>query len=171
MRVLPGLKTSVKLANSKGIKLDLPTAHRANRAGLIVAWCGVLCLAVLFMASCSHADMVDMDIISMIESSGCKNLVGDGGKALGCHQLHAGVVTDFNRAHGMNWHHKEMMIESVSNTVSYWYMNKRIPQMLKHYKQPDTLENRLTAYNMGIGNVVKGKRATAYINKYKKLKG
>jgi hypothetical protein len=51
-------------------------------------------------------------------------------------------------------------------------MNTRIPQMLKAYKIPDTIDNRLWAYNAGIGNVKKGrlpKETRNYIRKYHKL--
>jgi hypothetical protein len=56
--------------------------------------------------------------------------------------------------------------------VANWYMNKRIPQMLKHYKRKDTIENRLWCYNAGIGMLLKGikpKETKEYINKYKAL--
>lgn len=111
---------------------------------------------------------VDMRKIAYIESSGCKNLVGDNGKALGCYQLHSGVVAEYNQYRKASLKHSDVMNRETGLIVASWYMNKRIPAMLRHYKQPDTLENRLTAYNMGIGAVIKGKRASKYIDKYNK---
>lgn len=113
---------------------------------------------------------VDMGKIAHIESSGCKNLVGDNGKALGCYQLHKGVVAEYNQYKRALYRHDDAMRPDIGLKIANWYMNTRIPAMLKHYGKPDTLENRLTAYNMGIGAVIKGKRATNYIKKYRGLK-
>lgn len=113
---------------------------------------------------------VDMSKIAYIESSGCKNMVGDGGLALGCYQLHAGVVAEYNQYRKASLKHSDVMNRETGLIVANWYMNKRIPSLLRHYKQPDTTENRLTAYNMGIGAVIKGKRANNYIKKYRGIK-
>lgn len=133
-----------------------------------------LCAVIMFGCNVASAELVvDMNKIAMIESSGCKNLVGDGGLALGCYQIHKSVVDDFNKYNPDNedfYSHNDMLNSLYAYVVADWYMNNRIPQMLRHYKKPDTLENRLTAYNMGIGSVVKGKVATKYINKYKGMK-
>lgn len=132
----------------------------------------VLCfLLVLGCSTKAHAsEDVYLSYIRRIESSDCRNMIGDGGKAIGCYQLHAGVVLDYNKANGTKYTHAQMLDPNISMNVANWYLNKRIPQMLRHYKKPDTLENRLTAYNMGIGSVVKGKVATKYINKYRGMK-
>lgn len=113
---------------------------------------------------------VDMGKIAYIESSGCKNMIGDNGKALGCYQLHKGVVAEYNQYKRALYRHDDVMKPDIGFKIADWYMNTRIPAMLRHYKQPDTLENRLTAYNMGIGAVIKGKRAVKYIEKYNRVK-
>lgn len=114
--------------------------------------------------------VIDMGKIAYIESSGCKNLVGDNGKALGCYQLHSGVVAEYNQYKRASYRHKDVMRKDIGFKIANWYINKRIPAMLRHYGKPDTLENRLTAYNMGIKAVIKGKRASKYIEKYKMIK-
>lgn len=113
---------------------------------------------------------VDMGKIAMIESSGCKNLVGDNGKALGCYQLHAGVIKEYNQFRKASLKHSDVMNRVVGLKVADWYMNKRIPAMLKHFGKADTVENRLTAYNRGIQAVIDGKRAGKYIAKYNRIK-
>lgn len=40
--------------------------------------------------------------------------------------------------------------------IAGWYLGKRIPQMLKHYKQDVSLSNMITAYNAGISRVLSG---------------
>lgn len=139
-------------------------------SALIVIVAIVLC--VFLIAGCTTeavAENVDMSIISMIESSGCKNLVGDNGKALGCHQLHAGVVKDYNKKYGTDFIHWDVMNDDVSYMIANWYMNTEVPRLLKHYGVKDTLEARLSFYNMKHSEVIKGKRATSYIKKYKAI--
>ncbi len=137
------------------------------RTALILALTCVICL----YTGISHAktdNSIDMGKIAFIESSGCKNLIGDNGKALGCYQLHEGVVKEYNQFKKTNYTHKDVMRPDVGLLIANWYINKRIPAMLKHFGKADTVENRITAYNMGINAVIKGKRATNYINKYNK---
>jgi hypothetical protein len=53
--------------------------------------------------------------------------------------------------------------------IGTWYMNERIPKLLKHYHIEDTIENRLRAYNSGIGTLVKGRypqETRDYVKKY-----
>lgn len=112
---------------------------------------------------------IDLSAIAQIESSGNPKAIGDGGKALGKFQLHKAVVDEYNRFHNASYLHKNALDAHISEQIASWYLHKRIPQLLRHFKQPITLENVLTAYNMGIGNVIKGKRATRYINRYRRL--
>ena len=37
--------------------------------------------------------------------------------------------------------------------VGTWYMNQRVPNMLEAFELKDTWQNRLTAYNFGIGSL------------------
>ena len=37
--------------------------------------------------------------------------------------------------------------------VSEWYMNNRIPQLLKAFDLKDTVNNRLISYNAGVGRL------------------
>ena len=61
--------------------------------------------------------------------------------------------------------------------IAHWYMNTRIPQMLRYYGMPDTVDNHLIAYNFGIGNLIRyttkdiklPKETRNYIRKYHKL--
>ena len=60
----------------------------------------------------------------------------------------------------------------VSHTIASWMFSKRIPQLLKHFNEKVNIDNMLTAYNCGIGCVVKGKMPAItrnYIKKYKAL--
>lgn len=113
----------------------------------------------------------NMKIIKIIESSNNDQAIGDKGKALGGYQLHFCVIQDYNKAHGTAYLHTMAFRPQEAGRVASWYINSEIPRLIAHYGLKDTLENRLTAWNMGISNLRKGKIAKSYIVKYKKLRG
>ena len=125
-------------------------------------------IIMVCIAQTAQASMVDLKALAMVESSGNPAAVGDKGRALGLFQAHAGCVSDVNRALGTKYSHRDVLDPEVAVVVASAYLEGVIPGYLKHYGIKDTLENRLTAYNMGIGAVVKGKKATKYISAYRR---
>lgn len=117
---------------------------------------------------------IDISKINQIESSGIGDRIGDNGKAFGINQIHLPVLQEFNQHTGNSFTQDDLMHVGKNNQVADWYYNKRIPQMLKAYKIPDSVENRISAYNYGIGNTVKSfrqklqlpKTTKEYIRKY-----
>lgn len=138
---------------------EIEAAQKRVRIFVTVVFIVSVIMAVLLIASCDKvfADEIDMAKIAQIESSGCKFKVGDGGNSNGCHQVSMGVLKEYNQFNRAKYTKKDLMNDAISLKVASWYMNKRIPQMLKHYGIPDTTKNRLWAYNAGIGNVVNGR--------------
>jgi len=119
------------------------------------------------------ADLVNMDIVSGIESSGDPNAYNEASGATGLNQITPICLKEWNNYHPDKKYKQDHLFNPQINTeVAHWYMNKRIPQMLKYFKHPDTLENRLTAYNAGISRVGRNlpKETVDYINKYKSAK-
>lgn len=55
----------------------------------------------------------------------------------------------------------------VCKEVALWLLTVRIPQLIRHHGKEVTLENVLTAYNMGHVAVKRGVVAERYIAKYK----
>ena len=89
------------------------------------------------------------------ESSGNPLAVSSVG-ARGLMQITKPALTDYNTYHTDKMSMDDMWDEEKNKTVGIWYVNKKIPEYLRHYKIEDTLENRLWSYNAGIGNVRKG---------------
>ena len=89
------------------------------------------------------------------ESSGNPKAKSSKG-AHGLMQITQPALTDYNTLQGANFSLDDMLTPELNQQVGSWYLDSRIPQMLTHYKLPDTIENRLWAYNAGIGNVRKG---------------
>ena len=129
-------------------------------------------VAIVFSAAKNVHAEIDLNVIAQIESSGNAAAVGDGGKALGKFQLHQDVVVEYNRFHNTRYSHRIALDSTISSKIAHWYLHKRIPQMLRHFKKPVTTENVLIAYNAGILNAVRGRIPTTtkkYLTKYHNL--
>ena len=99
---------------------------------------------------------IDMTKISQIESSNNPEAYNAKSQARGKNQITPIVLKEWNNYHKSEQHGvKDLFNEEINDKIANWYMNKRIPQMLKAKKIKDTVENRLIAYNYGIGNIGK----------------
>jgi hypothetical protein len=139
---------------------------------------GILILAIgiiLLLNGCAWAssEEIRMDIISQIESNNNANAFNSGSGAIGLCQITPIVLKEYNQIWGKKFDRQYLFNGQFNLQVADWYMNHRIPYLLKHFHQVDTLENRLLAYNMGIRAVIKHKmckESRNYILKYKQLK-
>lgn len=133
-----------------------------------------ICTLVLVIVMCGvvYGDEISMDRIATIESSNNPNAYNQYSGAKGLYQITDICLQDYNQYHSNGFTTKQLYDVNVNYTIANWYMNKRIPQLLRHYNQADTVENRLIAYNCGIGCVLKGKlpkETRDYIKKYNRL--
>lgn len=118
---------------------------------------------------------IDLDAVAMIESSGCKNKISTrpGDPSYGCHQITPGTLKEYNEMTRHNYSREDLLDDTVSYAVADWYLHKRIPQMIRHFGKPVTVENILISYNAGI-NYVKTSKALPevtkkYLDKYRRL--
>lgn len=126
-------------------------------------WIG---LVMITWGGVAMAQDVDLRVLAQVESSGIVDAVGDGGKALGLYQLHKEAVSDANRLLGTRYRHTEALDSEKASIMAHAYINRVIPHYLRAYGLRDTVENRLTAYNMGIGAVRHHQTAERYIARY-----
>lgn len=131
----------------------------------------IMTLLMVLICSVANAYNMDMNKIAMIESSGNPRAYNpqDGGRGL--YQITAICLKEYNAFHPQaKYFPEDLWNITISNRIANWYINKRIPQMLKHYRIADTPENRIVAWNAGIGTLVKGKQLPRitkdYIKKY-----
>lgn len=61
--------------------------------------------------------------IITIESNGNDFAVGDGGRAIGAFQIHAGVVADVNRVYGTRYTHRGMTNRTDAHVVFQRYLS------------------------------------------------
>ena len=136
-------------------------------------------LIIVFMAlnaltGLAMADVViDRQKIIQIESSGNPKAFNKKSKARGLYQITPIVVKEWNNYKKVKYTNQDMFNPEIAFKVYDWYMNKRIPQMLRHYGLKDTVENRLISYNAGIDHAIKGTipaETKDYIRKYRGVK-
>lgn len=131
---------------------------------------------ILFLIGICRADVIiDMSIIAQIESNRDTLAYNPRTRARGAFQITPICLKDFNHwnAEGLQYTQDDMFNFIKCSVVADWYLNVRIPQLLKHFKLDDTIENRLICYNAGIGYVLSGKlpkETQNYILRYKQLK-
>lgn len=131
-----------------------------------------IALGVLLIGcQAAQAEEIDMDKIMMIESSGNPLAHNKKDNSIGLYQITPICLAEFNMFHKTEQYRESDLWNPVVNfKIADWYINNRIPKMLKYYKVEDTVENRIWAYNAGIGNVVKGRMPEItknYIRKYR----
>ena len=142
---------------------------------IFIAW---MLLTGMAWAQGAPCPAVNLNAIIQIESSGNPFAVSKDG-CIGLMQVSESVRQEYNYGKTLvNFMSKYDLFNPAYNvSIGNWYLNTRIPQYLKAYKIPDTIENRLICYHDGIGNLIKykqGKRSLGpmmlgYLWKYKRL--
>lgn len=116
-----------------------------------------LILTLICAPTVAHALSMDMGIVAFIESTNNPKAFNKAKKAIGLYQITPICLKEWNNYHPRKQYTSEDLWNKEINTeIGTWYMQVRIPQMLKYFKKPDTAENRIISYNAGIEYVVKG---------------
>ena len=115
---------------------------------------------------------IDMRRIYEIESSNNPEAYNETSKAVGLGQITPVTLKEWNQFHKNEQLTEEDLYDPNTNMrVASWYMNVRIPQILKAYDIEDSIENRLISYNAGWTYAKDGKELPKetkdYIKKYK----
>ena len=117
----------------------------------------------IFSTAAGAAELVDLNIIRAIESSGNAKAVSFLGAKYGrgAYQVSEICLQDYNECTNSSVKPDELFDEKICYTISRWYLTERIPKLLRHYKittantSTKELEKLiLLCYNWGIGNVV-----------------
>ena len=119
----------------------------------------LLLLALSYWIEQARADEIDEILPYLIEaeSGGDPHAIGDNGE-VGLCQISPITLIEYNNLHGSATFHYEDLFDEVTNRViATWYLRR----LRDHYKC-EILEQILTAYNWGIGNL---KKANYDINK------
>lgn len=81
-------------------------------------------VSVLLGVHSLYANPSDELITSLVqvESRGNSNAIGDNGKAIGCLQIHKGVVEDVNRIYGTTYVHSDCKNVEISKEICRKYL-------------------------------------------------
>lgn len=96
---------------------------------------------------------IDLKKIAKIESSNNPEAENSRTGARGLHQIMEPTWNEMVLKMGVDWEWDEAFDAEKNTKVAEYYMNTEIPRLLKHFGIEDTVENRLAAYNWGIGNL------------------
>ena len=92
---------------------------------------------------------IDLAKISRIESSNNPKAYNKRSKATGLYQITPICLKEYNNFHKeKQYSMKDLYDKDINEAIAGWYLNVRISQMLRYYDKPDTIENRLIAYNV-----------------------
>ncbi len=131
---------------------------------------GIVAACVLF-SGCASAESINMSVIAQIESGGHPDAFNRHSGAVGMYQITPICLKDYNKYHN-KVEMRDMYKGAVAHIVADWYFNHRIPSLLQSVGIKDTINNRIWAYNAGIGMVKKGIKPLEtrnYIKKYHRL--
>ena len=132
----------------------------------------VIMLCIMLHCSMACADTyIDMHKIRMMESSGDPRAYNKVSHARGLYQITPIVLKEWNNFQPNEQYELEDLFSSkINSMIAHWYMNYRIPQMLRYYKKADSVTNRLISYNAGIDYVVSNlelpEETVEYIRRY-----
>ena len=129
-------------------------------SGLVMGLVALLLAALILFVGCQDQALaadVDMHRIMIIESSGDRLAHNTRDDSRGLYQITPICLQEFNVFHKSHIQASDLWDEEINTRIAQWYMNKRIPQMLKYYRVSDTVENRIVAYNAGISYLINGK--------------
>lgn len=133
----------------------------------------VVLISLAFCGTGFAETLIDLSAIATIESSNNPEAYNKRSEARGLYQITPICLADYNKYHTAKIHLNQLFKAKYNTMVAEWYMNKRIPQLLRHYKIADTVNHRLIAYNAGISYLLKNKtiptETSNYIKKYNRL--
>lgn len=132
-----------------------------------------LIFLLIFNSPASAKELIKMKSISLIESSNNFSAFNSRTSARGLYQITPICLKEYNNFHKVKYSEEDLFNAEINTTIASWYINERIPQMLRHYKKPITTRNILISYNAGISYVAKNKKlpeeTERYIKRYEKI--
>ena len=134
----------------------------------------ILCIILTFL-SYQVKSQIDLEIIKEIESAGDSLAYNktDGGSR-GLYQIAPTCLVTYNKITNHNYSLDDLYISRINKEIAVWMFDIEIPYLLKRCNVPNTLENRIIAYNAGISFLYHKKKipksTIAYIAKYKRLR-
>jgi hypothetical protein len=145
---------------------------------IICFFCTIALVFLILLGFCVavYADpCINMKSIAQIESSNNPLAYNRHSKATGLYQITPIALKDYLQYHkNSDYTLSDMFNPDKAYEVSFWLLNIRIPQLLRHYRQPVTTENILKSYNAGHTYITQNKfykETENYWRAYKLIEG
>ena len=133
----------------------------------------IIILISFFMAEIAYAEVsINLERIAQIESGHNANAYNKSSGAVGMYQITEIALADFDQLNNGRYGMTDMKDPQKAGRVAEWYLNERIPALLRRFGLKDTIDHRLWAYNAGIWALKRNKlplETRLYIKKYHKL--
>lgn len=126
---------------------------------------GLIVFSIVLLLSLSvTAGLIDMQAVKEIESGGVVDAINPSDPAYGLYQITPICLKDYNMYHERGFEVDDLFKPKINRKVAYWYLYKRIPEMLAAYNLHVSERNILWAYNAGISNV--GGEMSRHVQEY-----
>lgn len=107
---------------------------------------------------------INLFAIAMIESGGNPHALNQKSGARGLFQITSICLKEWNNFHPEDKHDSaDLYNPDVNRKIAEWYLDVRIPSMLRAYGMPDTFDMILASYNAGIGVVRKWRKGERHL--------
>lgn len=138
-------------------------------------WLALVFMLIFGCYSSAYAGRIELKKIISIESRGNSRAYNSRSKARGLCQITPICLREYNNFHKSEQYTlNDLWNPEINKKIAIWYLEVRIPQMLKYYGYEISVENIIISYNAGIDYVVSRRELKQetidYINKYRRLK-
>jgi len=103
----------------------------------------IILILSLFIFSYCYAEEINLSKIRQIESKNNFFAYNFKSHAIGLYQITPIVLQEYNKFKSSNIISYQLFYPIINEQVAKWYLNKRIPQMLKHINNQITVRNNL----------------------------
>ena len=129
----------------------------------------LLIFLMIFHCNIYGQNLIDLNKIKQIESSGNRLAYNKHSQARGYFQITNCVLIEYNKFNKNNYTKEDLFNGEINEQISSWYFEFRIPQLLRYFKKEVNIENILICYNAGIKSVLTGRipeETKNYIRRY-----
>jgi soluble lytic murein transglycosylase-like protein len=99
---------------------------------------------------------INMKAIEWIESRGNPKAYNKKSGAIGLYQIKKICLDDYNQLHQVKYKREDLYNPLINKKIAKWYLYERIPQLLRYYNCPVTLESVILSYRWGTKNFKDG---------------
>lgn len=136
-------------------------------------WLALVFLLIFGSCSNAYAEYINLNRIINIESHGNARAYNKGSGARGLCQITPICLKEWNNFHKSEQYSlDDLWNAEINKRIATWYLEIRIPQMLKHFGLEINYRNIIICYNAGINYLVKNKplkvETINYIKKYER---